>query len=472
MTDARTLPRLRDRPTRSNTGILVIGPDEALHTVARQYLGEFRLSAATNAWRGLEVLRSRQVDLVLLDLALPDATGLLVIDEIRAERHDVEVVALGPGDDIELAVSAVKRGAFDFLPKAYGSFDRLPTLVRRALEHRQRRLDQVEAQTRDAWLSDAFDLLERSDNRAVQSMVTAARRVATSAPVVLLRGEEGSGKELFARYIHALSDRASERFVAVSIPAVPPSLLEVELFGHVKGAFAGGESRVGKFEIAAGGTLFLGEVGGLSPGAQERLADVLRRRAFVRVGGREARNVETVLLASSSHDLAAAVADGRFRGDLYDLLATDVVDVVPLRDRLEDLPDLVALLARKHAAAMRREPPRLDAAVVDVLSSNDWPGNIRELDGLVMRLVATHGGALVAAEDIPPEFWLAHLHRQAAAAAERADGRRNDSRLYFLAREQFERYLVRLMVKRCGGNKRAAARVLGVSYSTVKDKSR
>ena len=460
--------------------VLVLAPDESLHLTAQRHLRDVRLVLATNAWRGLELLRSRQIDVVLLDLSLPDAIGLLVIDEIRAERNDIEVIALGPAHNIELAVGAVKRGAFDFLAKDHGAYDRLPQLVRRALEHRRRRLDAVEAQSRDAWVGDAFDLLERSEHPGVVDMVRRARVLANTEDVILLRGEPGCGKELFARYMHALSDRANERFVAVSIPSVPPSLMESELFGHVKGAFAGGESRVGKLELAEGGTLFLGEVSALPEGAQAQLVKALRTREVTRLGGSEARPTRVTLVASTAVDLADEVHSGRFNGELYALLGSRSISIPPLRERSADLPDLVALLARKHAATMHREAPRFAQEAMDILVGNDWPGNVRELDGLIMRLAATHGGATVSPGDIPPEYWLASLHRRAAAIAEALDspdpdapgGGVKEDRLYFLAREQFERYLVRLMVKRCGGNKRAAARVLGVSYSTVKDKSR
>jgi DNA-binding NtrC family response regulator len=460
-----------DDPDRRAT-LLVVDDEESVHEVIGQSVQGYRILNAYNGWQTVEMLEEHHVDVVLLDLNLPDTTGLKLLDTIRAERDDVEVIVVTAHSEIPTAVEAVKKGAFDFLAKTYENYQRLGEHIERALVHRRHKRERLEAHTKLEWLRVAFQLLERSKSPSVQAMVQLARQVTDTPLTVLIEGESGVGKEIMAAYIHAHSERAGGPFVAVNLATVPAALMESHLFGHVKGAFTGAErAHIGKFEYADGGTLFLDEVGELSNEVQVKLLRVLQEREVERLGARESSPIDVRVLAATNKNLAAEVKAGRFREDLFYRLNVVRIPVPPLRHRLEDLPDLVRLLARKHSGIMGRATPTFSRDALRVLINNDWPGNIRELENLVMRLVAIRPGKAIVADDIPPEYCLPSLHKLADRAARRG-GHKDEERLYFLARDQFERYLVRYMVNRHKGDKRSAARALGVSLSTIKEKLR
>jgi DNA-binding NtrC family response regulator len=453
--------------------ILIVDDEQTFHDIISRYLKDYRVLRAYNGWQALEMLSQHHVDVVFLDLNLPDTTGIKLLEQMRAERDDIEVIVITAHSELKHAVEAVKRGAFDFLAKSFENYQHIREHIGRALDHRRRKRDQIEAGTRLQWLREAFALVDRSPSETMQAVSRLARKIADTPITVLLEGESGVGKEVLARYIHAYSDRAGGPFVGVNLSAVPSQLLESHLFGHVKGAFTGADrAQIGKFELAEGGTLFLDEVGELDANAQVKLLRVLQEREVERVGAREASPIDVRVLAATNKDLAAEVAAGRFREDLYYRLNVVRLPLPPLRERRDEIPELVRLLAAKHSGTMRRDPPTFTRDAMHVFMQYDWPGNVRELENLVMRLVAIHPGKAIVADDIPPEYCLPTLNRLANRAARRSGKTSKEERLYFLARDQFERYLVRLMVNRCRGDKRAAARELGVSYSTVKEKIR
>jgi DNA-binding NtrC family response regulator len=286
----------------------------------------------------------------------------------------------------------------------------------------------------------------------------------------LIEGESGVGKEIVARYLHANSDRSAGSFTPVNMAAVPVTLLESHLFGHVKGAFTGADrTHVGKFEQADGGTLFLDEIGELDAAAQIKLLRVLQEREVERIGAREAAPVDVRVIAATNKNLEKEVREGRFREDLYYRLNVVRLPIPPLRDRPGDIPELITHLVAKQSALLRREAPTFAPEAIGTLADYDWPGNVRELENLVMRLGAVNPGKEIVLDDIPTEYTLDSLPRQRVA---RQTFDKTEDGLYFLAREQFERFLVRRMVQLCKGDKRRAAERLGVSYSTVKEKLR
>jgi DNA-binding NtrC family response regulator len=460
------------------TTVLVVDDEESFHVSVAPYLRKFRVLSAYNARQADAALRDHDVDVVLLDLELPDQPGLDVLARLTTERPDLRVIVVTAHSAIKNAVAAIKGGAFDFMPKSYESYQLVEEYILRALEHRRWTRERDEAAQRDAWVRDAFASLEQTASAPLRDLVELLGRVADTPLTVLIEGESGVGKEIVARYIHARSDRADRPFCAVNLATVPGSLLESHMFGHVKGAFTGANaSHVGKFESADGGTIFLDEIGELCAGAQVKLLRVLQEREIERLGANEPTPLDVRVLAATNTCLERAVAEGRFREDLFYRLNVVRVTVPPLRDRARDLPALVRALAVKHAVAMQRRLPTFSDDALRVLGNHDWPGNIRELENLVMRLVALHSGRLVTSDDIPPEYCLASLTRRAtdaalAGAASSATAKSKENRLYFLARDQFERYLAALMVRRSGGNKKAAAEALGVSYTTIKEKTR
>jgi len=452
--------------------VLVVDDEESLHHAIVRYLDRFRVVHAFNGRQALAALGRHHVDVVLLDLNMPGKSGFDVLDEIEREHEDVEVVVLTAYADLENAVKAVKMGAFDFVEKSHERYQQISGHIDRALEHRRRKRDQMDARTREVWLRDAFLLMENSASDSFRAVVKLAKKVAATPLTVLLEGESGVGKEVMARYLHTRSDRADHSFIAADLAAVPLSLLDSHLFGHVKGAFTGAEkTHLGKFELADGGTLFLDEIGELPREVQVRLLRVLQERRVERLGAQESSPIDVRLIAATNRTLRDEVAAKRFREDLFYRLDVVRMPIPPLRDRTEDLPALLELFAKKHCSALGAPPLRFSRDAIRVLSQYPWPGNIRELENLIMRLAAVNPGREIETDDIPLDYCLESLHGLAGKVISEGEPGTGERALYRLARKQFERYIVRLMVNRCGGDKRAAARALGVSYSLVKEKT-
>ena len=471
-------PSVTSQPQRPDQGkelaaptVLVVDDEESFHRNIAKYLGHYRRINAYTGWQALEALSKHHVDVVLLDLNLPDTTGFHVLEQIRKERDDIEVIMCTAHSEIRNAVEAVKKGAFDFLVKSYENYQNISEHIRRALEYRRTKRELLESRTHKNWLREAFQLLENTRSDMLSLVVRLARRVADTPLTVLIEGESGVGKEVLARYIHSRSERADGPFVTVNVSAVPASLLGSYWFGHVKGAFTGADrTNIGKFELADGGTLFLDEVGELDGEAQLKLLRVLQEREIERLGANEPTPVNVRVLAATNKRLHEEVKFGRFREDLYFRLNVLHVTVPPLRDRPEDLPELARLLLHKHAGMMGRgESPGLGVGALEVLRRYDWPGNVRELENLMMRMVALAPRTEIREDDIPPEYWLPTLNQVADDFVARPEGKSN---LFYLATQQFQRYLIRLMIARSHGNKRLAARALGISYTTLKDKLR
>ncbi len=450
--------------------ILIIDDEESFHKSIVRYLDSYRLFHSYTATSGLHKLGNHAIDVVILDLGLPDYPGIDLLKKISEAWPSVPVIVVTASSEITIAVAAVKAGAFDFLTKRHEHYQALGYHIQRALEHRSWYRQKVATSTSaNQSYHEVFTLMENTDSISLRTTLALIKKTAPTPLPILIEGPSGAGKEVMARYIHASSLRNQSSFVAVNVGAVPETLLESQLFGHEKGAFTGAVAeRVGKFELASGGTLFLDEIADLAPASQVKLLRVLQEQEVERVGGREARPIDCRVLAATNKNLRGEVAAGRFREDLYYRLNGLTIQLPSLAERKADIPPLVNFLATKSANTLRTATPRFGSSVMNILSSYTWPGNIRELGNLVMRLVATCSDGVVAPDDIPPEYWLSYLNEEAHKSATR----HSEGRLYFLARDQFERYLVRHMVHRAGGNKRKAARDLGVSYSTVKEKNR
>ena len=285
-----------------------------------------------------------------------------------------------------------------------------------------------------------------------------------------LLGETGTGKTHTAKLIHDLRPRSGRPMVSVNCAELSLSLIESELFGHEKGAFTGAAcSKEGTFEAAAGGTLFLDEIGELEAAAQVKILRALQEREIERIGSREPAPVDVRVVAATNKDLEQEVIEGRFREDLWFRLNVVRLKVPPLRQRKQDVPALIRLLAERHSRQMGRPAPIFTAEALRALSAYSWPGNVRELENLVMRLIALRPGKTIRMVDIPVEYCVEELSNMALHFAKRE--RESQSRsIYSMACDHFEHFFVRHMVERCGGNKAEAARRLGVSYATVKNK--
>ncbi|MFH0899394.1 MAG: sigma-54 dependent transcriptional regulator [Pseudomonadota bacterium] len=441
--------------------------EESFHVTIAQFLKDYRVLTAVTGYHALQILAKHHVDIVLLDLNLPDVHGIDLLTDIKAEREGLEVIIVTSHAEVPLAVRAVKAGAFDFVAKSWENYQQIGTYIQRALEHRRRRradfLSRSDESLREGLLS-----LERTRCSQLIEIISIARQVAATPLTVLIQGETGVGKELLARHIYQHSDRSSSPFVVINLSAVPNTLVESTLFGHEKGAFTGADrQRPGKFELADGGTLFLDEIGELELGAQVRLLRVLQERKVDRIGGSEPIPVDVRIIAATNKDLEEEVKAGRFRGDLFYRLNVVRLEMPPLRDRRVDIAPLAALLIQRAARILRRSPPALANEAVRVLQAYSWPGNVRELENVILRLVALNRSGEIRINDIPVEYCTDHLGHLAAWYAKRHAGSGN---LYELATKHFERFFVGHVLERCSGNMAETARRLGVSYTTIKKK--
>ncbi len=376
--------------------VLIVDDEKNIQvTLARALsLEGYRTEPAGTGQEALEKLAALPVDLVLLDVKLPDMDGLAVLERAQKTRPGLPVVVMSGHGSIETVRQAFKLGAFDYLEKPIGERERLLAAVRNGLALRDLRAENDELRR----VAGPGEMLGGS--QAMQRLRELVRRAAGSEGRVLVTGENGTGKELVARALHEGSRRRPGPFVKLNCAAVPAELIESELFGHERGAFTGAvAARRGKFEVADGGTLFLDEVGDMPPAMQAKVLRVLQEGEFERVGGQATLRSDARVVAATNKDLLTEVAAGRFREDLYYRLAVVLVPTPPLRDRREDLPELCARFLAEACERNGRRPMSFTREALLALQSHDWPGNVRELKNVVERIaILADGPSLGAAE--------------------------------------------------------------------------
>ncbi len=427
--------------------ILIVEDRASLRKMLERALSSegFAVESCSDGLSGVETVDSQPFDLVLTDLKLPGLSGLEVVSACRRRHPPIPVVIMTAYGTVEVAVEAMKRGALDFLEKPV-EIDHLYALVNSVL--------QPAATTSHLFEVAGAPPIVGSHPR-LRAALHLLSRVAPMSSTVLLTGESGTGKELFARALHALSPRREGPFIALNCAAIPEALIENELFGHMKGAFTGADRRqAGRFEVANHGTLFLDEIGELSLSVQAKVLRVIEERAFERVGGGATLNVDVRLVAATNQDLTARVEAGLFRRDLFYRLDVFPIELPPLRDRREDLPDLcrhlLARLADQHQLAEQGIPtPRLDPSALSLLAEQEWPGNVRQLANVLERAVILADRALITRADLRP--LIRPLGEAAAQPAPRSS----------------ERELLRRTLIDHAGNKHRAAEQLGWSYRTL-----
>ncbi|MDT8440298.1 MAG: sigma-54 dependent transcriptional regulator [Desulfuromonadales bacterium] len=384
----------------SSQTVLLVDDDASLRRVTEYNLQQagYQVLTAVDGSEGLERFRAERPAVVITDIQMPGLTGQELLQQIKVDSPETLVIVITAFGSVETAVEAMKAGAFDYLTKPF-SRDEVSLTVARAFkflglqsENRQLR-DQLSAR------QDFGQMVGLSE--AMQEVFALVRKVAPSEASVLITGESGTGKELVARALHQGSDRSDGPFVAVNCAAIPGELLESELFGHVKGSFTGAaRDRVGKFEQADGGTLFLDEIGEMPLDLQPKLLRVLQDRLVEPVGGRP-RGIDVRLVTATNLDIEAAVADNRFREDLYYRLAVIPIELPSLRERRDDIPLLIRHFVERYAAD---RPIRIDDKALAALQAFDWPGNVRELENAVQRLCVLHRGESVSLAALPAKL--------------------------------------------------------------------
>lgn len=455
------------------TVLIVDDEKHAREGLARALAGEYAVAMAENGARAMTWLRGHAADVVLTDLRMPEMGGMDLLGRLLALPDKPAVVMLTAYGNVGTAVEAMKKGAFDFLEKPV-DLDKLDELVARAVASRGQK---PKAEGRKP--KDEGEIV--GESAAMKALMETVRRVAPSRATVLLQGESGTGKELVARALHAMGDRAGKPFVAVHCAALSPTLLESELFGHEKGAFTGAvERRKGRFELADGGTLFLDEIGEISQETQVKILRVLEERSFERVGGTETIKVDVRVVAATNRDLRAEVAAGRFREDLFYRLYVVNLTMPPLREREGDVALLAKFYLKRFAEEYGREARKIDPAAMAALAAYRWPGNVRELRNAMERMVVLCVGDTLRLEDVPEGIRGGGGAAAAKTAAPRAGGGERTQQVASLPEDggagetdmesgvaATERRLVREALEKAGGNREAAARVLGISVRTL-----
>jgi len=404
----------------------------------------------------LDVLRASQVDLVLLDIRLPEMDGIEVLERIKAIDDGIEVILVTAVKTVRTAVAAMKLGAFDYLTKPFEE-DELLAVIGRALDKRSLEREVTFLRGELARTQDADEIV--GQHPSLQKLHRLIAQVAGTTATVLITGESGTGKELVARAIHRQGPRSQKPFVAVNPAAIAETLTESELFGHEKGAFTGAYQRkLGRFELAQGGTLFLDEIGALKAELQAKLLRVLQEREIERVGGTRAIKIDVQVIAATNVDLTDAVSRGAFREDLYYRLNVVRVEVPPLRGRAEDIPLLVAHFVRRSSRQFNKRVEALSPEALAALQEYRWPGNVRELQNVIERSVVLAEGPVIQLNDLPLDVLLPE-HRRKVQEADRLPLKS--------ATEDFERQIVLRVLERVKGNQREAARILGLHRNSL-----
>ncbi|MCG8605465.1 sigma-54 dependent transcriptional regulator [bacterium] len=406
------------------------------------------VATAESAEMGLEVFEENDFDLVITDLKMPGRDGLFVLGQVKQKRPQTEVIMMTAYATAQNAVEAMKKGAYDYVIKPF-EMDELKLKVRHIMEKRE--LAEENSQLKME-LKDKYSLENMvGQSGAMQHVYKMVERVAQADATVLIRGESGTGKELVAQAIHNLSPRSPHPFIAVNCGALPENLLESELFGHEKGAFTGADKlKPGRFELADAGTIFLDEIGDITPSTQIKLLRVLQSHQIERLGGTETIEVQARVVTATNRDLESALADNSFREDLYYRINVFPISLPPLRERKEDIPDLVAHFLLK----LGKDEQSIESQALDTLMKYRWPGNVRELENIVERsLIMSTSGAIQEA-DLPH-----HIRNVAFTGGSTSFEVPDDG----LSLEEVEVNLIRSALNRAAGNKSKAAKLLGIT---------
>jgi DNA-binding NtrC family response regulator len=418
---------------------------------------------ANSGAEALEVLEANSIDLAILDVRMPDPDGLTLLKQLREQGNDLPVIIVTAQESSTITIEAMQHGAYDYIAKPFDP-DSMLTMVERALEYRRRTQQAHTVDTkRQSKDKDPRDVLI-GRSAPMQEVYKLIGRVANSDVTVLITGESGTGKERVAQAIHQTSNRRDKPFVTVNCAALPETLLESELFGHEKGAFTGAMSqRKGRFEQAAKGTIFLDEVGEMSPATQKKLLRVLQERSFERVGGNVTIKSTARVIAATNRDLQQDVVEGHFREDLYYRLNVINIHMPPLRERKDDIPLLVEYFLSRQPKRSDGSPPRLTDETLEWLHTYEWPGNVRQLENAIERAIVLAQGQLIEPEQLlMPGDEIQHedqdylLLSALAGLLKRGEGL--DTMLHRVRTQ-----LVSLALQQKEGDRTAAAQMLGIS---------
>jgi DNA-binding NtrC family response regulator len=442
--------------------ILVIEDKDSMREMLSKTLeGEgYEVETVRDGEGGLERAKEKKYDVVLADLKLPRMDGIEVLSSLKELDHDVAVILMTAYGTIEKAVEAMREGAFDFLTKPFDT-DHLSVLIKRALENRRLVAENVLLREELGHNLGYAEIIGKCEK--MQQVSALIQKVAPSDTSVLLLGESGTGKELFARAIHSLSARRKGPYVAINCAAIPRELLENELFGSERGAYTGSVARkMGKFEIAQGGTIFLDEVRDLDIALQAKLLRVLQDKTFERLGGTKTITVDVRVIAASNADLKKATEKKQFREDLFYRLSVFPITIPPLRERREDIPELAGYFVKKYCAEMKKPQKSISKEATALLEKYHWPGNVRELENTIERAIILCEGKKILPQHLAIRIPTPNEIRLREGAGLKEVGQ--------YAQAEAERALIVRVLNQVRGNKRKASQALKIDYTTLFEK--
>ncbi len=418
---------------------------------------EFEVLTGRSGKEALEKINSREVDLVFLDIVMPDMDGMRVLRRIKECDDNLPVIMATASDSCRRAVEAMRAGAADYIVKPFDA-DEVVTVAKKALERKA--LVKEVACLRSQRENISFDNIV-GKSRKIKEVFAIIEKVVKTSATVLISGESGTGKELIARAIHFNGDRKEKPFIPINCAGIPESLLESELFGHEKGSFTDAVcQKLGMFELAGDGTLFLDEVSGLKFEVQANLLRALEEREIRRLGGTRLIRIDARIIAATNVDLSHAVREGKFRQDLYYRLNVLPIQLAPLRERREDIPLLVGHFLERYNQIFRKEIKGLTPQALDYLCNYEWPGNVRELRNIIERLTALNDSGIITAKDIPFDIFV----KGGFLKDFKADGALRQ------ASRDFERQYIEAVLERVEGNQVMAAKVLGIHRNALFNK--
>jgi DNA-binding NtrC family response regulator len=447
----------RAEGARSSRGrVLIVDDEEVIASTLKEFLQieSYEVATAMDMPAALALVESFEPDVVLCDIQLPGADGLTLLDRSLQIRPETLFIMITAYATVENAVAAFQRGAHDYLMKPV-MFEELLAKIDRLMKYRRLLLENQALRRQLHTHEDLDAMVGRSPS--MQAIKTLIRKVGPTRSTVLITGESGTGKELVARALHTTGPDPDAVFLAVNCAAIPHDLLENQLFGHVRGSFTGADrDQAGLFVAAGQGTVFLDEIGELSRTTQAKLLRAIENKEVLPIGATRPVSFRARLVTATNKDLLAEVAAGRFREDLYYRLNVVSIQLPPLRDRREDIPELVAVLLAKHTARLGKHVQGVDNATVRGLMAAPWKGNVRELDNALERAVILADGPILTPDDLPPGLMILND----------ADGGSTFDDLRAAVRE-YERHHIRRVLKDCGDDKREAARRLGLGLSSL-----
>ncbi|HRR40202.1 MAG TPA: sigma-54 dependent transcriptional regulator [Syntrophales bacterium] len=444
---------------RGKLNILIVEDGQSQRMILRDFLVKqgYTVEEAESGEKGVAAVKAGHFDLVLLDYKMPGMDGLEVLEEVKKINPEIDVIMMTAFGTIETAVRAMKSGAVDYVTKPVDLDELLIHLTRLSERRTLLRENEILRQELRAKGVTSDQIIFKSP--AMENLVNMAGRVAASRATVLIQGESGTGKELLARLIHNLSPRSERPMIAVNCGAIPETLLEAELFGHEKGAFTGATGRrIGRFEEADGSTLFLDEVGEITPPVQVKLLRFLQEREFQRLGGNQTIRADVRVISATNRDLEARIREGAFREDLFYRLNVVVMSIPPLRERKADIPLLTEHFLKRYARENGKEVSGLSREATDLLLKYDYPGNVRELENIIERAVVISRGPVISVEDLPFQ------ERTPENGRERSGGLMKDSV------EALEQRLIEDAMRQVNNNQSRAADLLGISERMLRYK--